>query len=97
MKRWIIGTLILGLGAAAFCGAAQAQYRPPAAPEEEPVSREDDFDRAVDLKRFRKGRPDWDTQELLASGLTALHREHGRILRELRELKAAVERLEKSQ
>jgi len=95
MKRWMMGMLIFGLTLTALWGVAQAQYRPPAAVKSESSSREDDFDRSVDLKRFRKGTPDWDTQELLASGLTALHREQVEILRELRELKSAVDRLEK--
>lgn len=95
MKRWMTGTLVFGLSVAALWGVAQAQYRPPAAVKAEASSREDDFDRSVDLKRFRKGTPNWDTQELLASGLTALHREHVRILQELQELKSAVNRLEK--
>ncbi|MBI3322653.1 MAG: hypothetical protein HYZ94_03115 [Candidatus Omnitrophica bacterium] len=55
---------------------------------------EDEFSRAVDLSRFRKGNIGWDTQELIVSGLTALHRENQRILRELEEIKETLSRLE---
>ncbi len=99
MKRpWVVGSLIFGLGLTILCGVARAQYRPPPAPRQESSSEkssgEDSFERAVDLKRFRKGNINWDTQELVASGLTALHEEHTQILRELREIKAALKDLE---
>ena len=55
----------------------------------------DSFPQAVDLNRHRKGNPEWDTQELITSGLTALHEEHVQILEELRALKAETARLEK--
>ena len=87
--------LVFGFMLTALSDAAQAQYRPPAVGRGESASQEDDFDRSVDLKRVRKGNPDWDTQELIHSGLTALHRDHLEILKELRELKAEVDRLEK--
>ncbi len=87
---------------------ALAQYRPPPAPKEEPPE-EDTFEEAVDLRRFRKGRIDWDTQELITSGLTALHRENQKILealaalrtkqdqliKEISHLKETLERIEK--
>lgn len=71
---------------------ARAQYRPP--PRQEPQEEAAPFEESVDLERFRKGHVGWDTQELLASGLTALHREHEEILKELRELRAAISRLQ---
>lgn len=61
----------------------------------EPRVADSGFERSVDLKRFRSGNGEWDTQELVASGMTQLHRDHEQILRELAEIKAALERLEK--
>ena len=68
---------------AAFCGTAQAEYRSPS--KEKEVSRDssDRFSDAVNLSRFRKGNTEWDTQELIVSGLTALHEENVRILNRL--------------
>lgn len=96
MKRWVIGILIFAATLGAAWGVAQAQYRPPPASRayESSGSEEEGFERAVDLTRFRRGNMEWDTQELIASGFTALHREHVRILKELAELKSAVKRLE---
>lgn len=75
-----------------LCAAALAQYRPP--PRQEETSKEEDsFQDAVDLRRFRRGNVDWDTQELIASGLTALHKEHQEILKELRELRYEIQKL----
>ena len=54
----------------------------------------DSFYASVDLARFRRGNGEWDTQELIASGLTALHQEHVQILRELGEIKSRIARLE---
>ena len=96
MKRW---RLILWVTTAIFLtlplAVARAEYSRPSASGKDAVSFENgSFEEAVNLKRFRKGNIDWDTQELIVSGLTALHREHVQVLRELAELKAAVERLE---
>ena len=55
------------------------------------------FSRAVDLKRFRTKNFEWDTQELIASGFTALHEENQRILKELKEIKDRIGRLEGKQ
>ncbi len=55
------------------------------------------FRRAVDLNRFRNKNFEWDTQELIASGLTALHEENRRILKELREIKERIGRLEEKE
>lgn len=96
-RRWT-GAAALGLLAlAAMEGTARAEYTRPA-----PAARdggadegeEDGFNRAVDLERFRKGNYAWDTQELIASGFTALHKENQRILRELEEIKERIGRLE---
>ncbi len=54
------------------------------------AQRSDGFDQAVDLDKFRKGNPDWDTQELIASGFREIHQENIKILQELRDLKSVV-------
>jgi hypothetical protein len=96
MKRsLVLAAAVIGL--ALVGNAAQAQYRPPPASREEVSSGGDGFDEAVSLKRFRKGNEDWDTQELVASGMKALHQEHVRILKELAEIKAALRELETTQ
>lgn len=87
VRVWVLVLLLLP----ALCAAAEAQYRPPPRKEEEP--KESSFEKTVDLHRFRKGNIDWDTQELIASGLTALHEEHQRILKELEELKTEIRNL----
>ena len=93
MKRnvhWIM------VGALAFFpGTAQAEHNPSEKSAATKLSG-DSFQRAVDPGRFRKGNPDWDTQELIASGLAALHEEHAQILKQIEELKTAVSRLEKT-
>lgn len=84
---WIsAGFLVVWLAGSSL---ALAQYRPPPKKESAP-SGEDSFGAAVDLGRFRKGNVDWNTQELIASGMTALHEEHQRILKELEELKTEI-------
>ena len=93
MRQWIIKALVVSLVSTFFWGLAQAQYDR-GSPTKRPVSPMDRFEEAVSLERFRQGNPDWDTQELIASGLTALHEEHQQILIRVAELKAAVDRLE---
>lgn len=78
-----------GLLLAMCAGQALADYRPPPK-KTAPVREEGDFERSVDLGRFRKGNLEWDTQELIASGFTALHRENQKILKELAEIKQAL-------
>ena len=98
MRRFLMMAMVIfGLSLAPFWDVAQAQYRPPPASREEVSSGRDHFEEAVDLKRFRKGNAEWDTQELVASGLAALHEDHVRILKELREIKAALKQLEQKQ
>ena len=58
------------------------------------AAQEDSFSAAVDLNRFRRGNGEWDTQELVASGMTALHQENLQILRELQEIKSKIARSE---
>ena len=82
---------ILGIGAICVCCALAAFWG--AARAEQPSDRA--FDEAVDLSRFRKGNLEWDTQELIASGLTALHEEHQRILLKLGEIQDRLSRLER--
>lgn len=98
MKRWrTIGAgLLFGVILTFGWDLAHAQTRPSSSKKGDSSSQED-FDRAVDLVRFRQGNVEWDTQELIASGLTALHREHVEIREELAKLKAAVERLRAKQ
>ncbi len=78
---------------AALGGLAFGQYRPPPAPGEKESAEGDSFERSVDLKRYRKGSPQWNTQELITSGMTALHEEHLKILRELESLKREIHQL----
>lgn len=93
MRQWVIRTLVVGLVLTFLWGLAQAQYGRQSTAKH-PISPTDRFEEAVSLERFRQGNPDWDTQELIASGLTALHQEHQQILIRLTELKAVVDRLE---
>ena len=94
MKRFLFGTMIFVLVFTVFGAGVFAQYRSRSASAEAGVG-SDDFARAVDLERFRKGNEYWDVQELVASGLTALHRDHVRILEQLEGLKAKIKQLEK--
>lgn len=94
MRRWMIGIGVLSLGLAGLPGAAQAQYRPSPRREEPPEAER--FDDAVNLKRFRKGNIGWDTQELIASGMKALHEEQLRILEKLDRIESRLNELEKS-
>ena len=97
MKGWRWTTTLGLLALATMGGTARAEYSrpdPPAAPDGGAEEGEDQFNRAVDLRRFRKGNYAWDTQELIASGFTALHRENREILRELEEIKSRITRLE---
>lgn len=99
MRSWR-GKAVLGLLAlAATGGLARAEYSssrvgPAARDGGADEGEEGDFNRVVDLQRFRKGNPEWDTQELIVSGLTALHKENQKILQELAEIKERIRRLE---
>lgn len=89
MKRFLMGLFLVGLVGIWLGSIAQAQYRPPPGSRGYDSSEaEGEFSDSVDLDRFRKGNIEWDTQELIASGFTALHREHQEILRQLKEIKA---------
>ena len=90
MKRF------LGIGIAFFCfaalgGIARAEYK---TPSREAVASGGSFDEAVDPSRFRKGNLAWDTQELIASGLKALHEEQVRILDRLDRIQSRLDQLE---
>lgn len=76
----------------AWCTLAEGQYRPPPRKEDVPAEA-DPFEETVNPDRFRKGNVKLETQELIASGLTALHEEHQRILKELEELKTEIQKL----
>ena len=86
-----LGILFLGVLLAAV--TAQAEYLTPSG--EAAGQTGDSFRKTVDPRRFRKGNPDWDTQELIAGGLTALHEEHLRMFKEIEELKSELARLKK--
>lgn len=89
-----VRTIVFLLGMTAAPQIAQAQYRPP--PRQEAVEEYDDsFDREVSLDRFRRGNPDWDTQELIASGFNALHKEHQQILEKLDQLEERLLKMER--
>ncbi len=76
----------------AWCALAEGQYRPPPRKGNVPTGA-DPFDEAVNPDRFRKGNVKLGTQELVGSGMTALHEEHQRILKELEELKTEIRNL----
>lgn len=85
MRRLAFGFLVLCAVLGGLSSAARAE-------EAEPTG---SFADSVDLSRFRKGNSGWDTQELIASGLTALHEENIRILNKLDQIQSRLERLEK--
>ena len=92
-KKWFAG-LLAAAALAGWTAPASAAYERSFMSRSEDASESRGGWNAVDLGRFRKGNPDWDTQELAASGFTALHEEHLQILKDIRELKSAIERLE---
>ena len=90
-----LGQMVLGAALLfSWCAAGWAQYQAVPRGEEEAPER-DTFSDAVDLKHYRKGNLEWYTQELIASGLTALHKEHIEILDALGRMQARLERMEK--
>ena len=91
MKRsLVIGMTICTL--AALWGVARAEYKKPSRAPAEPAG---SFEEAMDLSRYRKGNIEWDTQELIASGMKALHEEQLRILDQLDRIEARLNKLEK--
>ena len=100
MRGWRKKTALGLLALATVAGLAGAEYSSgraaPAARDggADAEAEEGDFSRAVDPERFRKGNYEWDTQELIASGLTALHKENRKILQGLAEIKERIRRLE---
>ena len=90
MKR--IGVIGMACVLAALCGVARAEYKRPSREPAPPAT----FDEAVDPSRYRKGNSDWDTQELIASGLKALHEEQLRILEKLDRIESRLNELENS-
>ena len=93
MRRWILGAAFCAAIAMAGVAAAEYDYASSSSEKVRAASPTDSFERAVDLSRFRKGNYEWDTQEYLRSGFTALHGEHLQLLKELAALRAEVERL----
>ncbi len=89
-RRVVIGMVVCAL--AALGGVARAEYKKPSSgPAESPAR----FEEAMDLSRYRKGNLEWDTQELIASGMKALHEEHLRILDKLDRIESRLNKLEK--
>ena len=93
--------LEMGMAGAVFLGAlclvlggsiAQAEYARSSS-ERSGYSDQEGSDRIIDLKRFRKGNYEWDTQEMISAGFNALHQENVKILNELGELKSQVAKL----
>ncbi len=94
MKRWMMTTFCVSLTLAVFwVGVACAEYPTGKKTRSRGDYSEEGFD-AVDLSKFRRGNPEWDTQELIASGLTALHKDNEKILKELEDLKVAMQKIE---
>lgn len=95
MKHSIGIMALVGLIGATVGAVAYAEYpRRSNARASSGAAYEDDFNSAIDLTKFRQGNPDWDTQELIASGFKALHQEQEKILKELEEVKASVKKME---
>ena len=80
MKRLLLFVLLFGPALVLSSGMARAEV---GAGREEADSSRDSFSRAVDPKRFRTGNIEWDNQELIVSGLTALHKEHLKLMSEV--------------
>ena len=90
-RRVVIGMAVCAL--AALGGVARAEYKKPSSgPAESPAT----FEEAMDLSRYRKGNLEWDTQELIASGMKALHEEQLRILEKLDRIESRLNELEKT-
>ncbi len=94
MKR-LLGFLVFCAALAGGSAAVMAEYRPP--PKQKQGTGEESgwFSDAVDLSRHRTGNSDWDTQQLIADGLTALHEEQVKILSKLDQIEARLERMER--
>lgn len=95
MTRWILSAVLCAAITVVLVAGATAQYDYPPSTSEKTrtASTTDSFERAVDLSRFRKGNYEWDTQEYLRSGFTALHAEHLQLLKEVAALRAGMEHL----
>jgi len=93
MTRWIMSAVLCAaITVVVVCDAtAQYDYQPSASEKARTSSTSESFERAVDLSRFRKGNYEWDTQEYLRSGFTALHGEHLQLLKEVAALRAEME------
>ncbi len=91
--RWIFVSIFLIL---LSIGVAQAEQRSSYnRTKNRSADQTDDFSQSVDLSRFRRGNIEWDTQELVASGFQALHRDHVKMMEQLEEIKAALKEIEK--
>lgn len=92
MKR-ILAMGMASCALATLCGVARAEYKRSSREPSEPAG---SFEEAVDLSRYRKGNLEWDTQELIASGMRALHKEQLRILEKLDRIESRLNELEKT-
>ena len=97
MKQWLWSAALLGGLACAVFGTTHANAEYPSSNSTKAstrgVSGGSEFEDAVNVTRFRKGNPEWDSQELMVSGMKALHQEHQEILKELEEIKSAMQKL----
>lgn len=93
MKRWLVPIMTICVVCAWILSVAQAQTYERKGPSRG-ASEDGSFEDSVDLDRFRQGNIEWDTQELIASGMKALHQDHQKILKELAEMKASLKKLE---
>ncbi len=92
MKRWFILTVAIFWACGSFYPAPAQSYEQRGSSHR--PSDDQSFEDSVDLEQFRQGNIEWDTQELIASGMKALHREHQKIVQELEQVKASLKRLE---
>ena len=93
MKKRILAIGIACCAVAGLWGIARAEYKKPSREPAEPAG---SIEEALDLSRYRKGNFEWDTQELIASGMRALHQEHLRILEKLDRIESRLNELERS-
>ena len=97
MKQWIWSAALLGGLACAVFGTTHANAEYPSSNSRKASTRGtsggSEFEDAVDVTQFRKGNPEWDSQQLMVSGMKALHQEHQEILKELEEIKSVMREL----
>ncbi len=80
--------IVLSIG-----GIVQAQTYHARSMKKETVPEVDDFEQSVDLARFRRGNFEWDTQELVASGFKAVHRDSVQMAKRIEKLENQISEL----